>query len=83
MLAAAAAWLDADPCPRLAHVPPLVATVRLAPEEAAAKVQTHALRFVGTAVLRSCTQVAAETFTEAARVLPVSSSASDPGPSVL
>ena len=53
MLAAAAMWLDADPGPRLAHVPPLVATVRLAPEEAAAKARTHALSIVSTAVLRS------------------------------
>jgi len=51
VLAAAASWLDADPGTRLAHVPPLVATVRLAPEEAAAKVRTHALRVYNAAML--------------------------------
>ena len=39
MLAAGASWLDADPQTRLGHVAPLVATVRMAPGEAAAKVR--------------------------------------------
>ena len=39
VLAAAVAWLDADPGPRLAHVGSLLATVRMAPSEAASRVR--------------------------------------------
>ena len=39
VLAAAASWLDADPGARLPHVAPVLATVRLPPGEAVAKVR--------------------------------------------